>query len=204
VSGMKSAAPPLRTISDIEGFIQARADMLALLLLVESLGLPDGWIGAGFVRNAVWDALHGRTVDPSRLHDVDVIYLDRTDTRQERDSAIEGRLHDLAPGISWQVKNQARMHRRNGDAPYRNTQEAIACWPETATAVAARTVRGRVEVIAPLGVDDLLGLIVRPTSAFRHKMDVYRERLAAKDWSSRWPKLTFLTHRSNQAGDPPA
>ncbi len=29
------------------------------LLAVRDLQLPDAWIGAGFVRDAVWDHLHG-------------------------------------------------------------------------------------------------------------------------------------------------
>jgi hypothetical protein len=89
------------------------------------------------------------------------------------------------------VKNQARMHLRNGDAPYRNTLDAVAHWAETATAVAARSIGGTVEVMAPYGVDDLLNLIVRPPPAFEHKIDIYRERVTAKDWPARWPKLTI-------------
>jgi uncharacterized protein len=34
-------APPLRTIGDIERLLEAHADLHALLLHVESLGLPD-------------------------------------------------------------------------------------------------------------------------------------------------------------------
>lgn len=92
------------------------------------------------------------------------------------------------------------MHRRNGDAPYRDAGDAVAHWPENATAVAARTVRGRITVIAPHGTDDLVRLIVRPTPAFAHKMPVYRERLAAKNWAAHWPKLRFLT--SPDSGNP--
>jgi hypothetical protein len=55
-------APPLRTISDIERLLEAHADLHALLLHVESLGLSDAWIGAGFIRNSVWDVLHGRAL----------------------------------------------------------------------------------------------------------------------------------------------
>jgi len=186
-------APPLRTIADIEHLLEAHADLHALLSYVESLGLPDGWIGAGFIRNTVWDVLHGRAVDPSSLQDVDVIFFDSRATTRERESDLECRLRDIAPGPLWSVKNQARMHHRNGDRPYRDTSDAVAHWPETATAIAARSLDGKVEVTAPHGVQDLLNLIVRPTPAFEHKMDVYRERILSKNWSARWPKLTTLT-----------
>lgn len=186
---MKPAASSLRNTADIERFLEAYADLHALLLHVESLDLPDGWIGAGLIRNAIWDVLHDRTVDVSRLNDVDVVFLDPSDTSKERDTALEHRLKTLAPGVPWQVTNQARMHARNEDAPYQSTFEAIACWPETATAIAARTVRGHVEVIAPHGIEDLVSLVVRPTPAFTSKMDIYRERIVTKGWSTIWPRL---------------
>lgn len=196
-----TCAPPLRTIANIGHLLEAHADLHALLSHVESLGLPDGWIGAGFIRNTVWDVLHGRAIDVSRLNDVDVIFFDPSDTRRERESDLQNRLREHAPGMAWSVKNQARMHLHNGDAPYRDTVDAVAHWAETATAIAARTIRGRVEVMAPHGIDDLLNLIVRPTPPFERKMDVYRERVLGKDWPARWPKLTMLmTWREAYAG----
>ncbi|MGF9757175.1 nucleotidyltransferase family protein [Microvirga sp. 0TCS3.31] len=185
-------APPLRTAFDIERLLEAHAASHALLVYVESLGLPDAWIGAGFIRNSVWDVLHGHAIDVTRLADVDVLFFDPDDTSREPEAEIERRLRTLAPDIPWSVKNQARMHRRNGDAPYGSTVDAVAHWAETATAIAARTVEGRVEVMAPYGVSDLLNLIVRPTPVFGHKMNVYCERVMAKDWPARWPKLTVL------------
>ena len=189
---MNPAMSLLRDIADIEKLLEAHAGLHALLLHVESLGLPDCWIGAGFIRNTVWDVLHGREIEISRLNDVDVIFFDSGDTRKEREVELQNRLCEIAAGPGWSAKNQARMHNRNGDAPYRDTFDAVTHWAETATAIAARTIQGQVEVMAPLGIGDLLGLIVRPTPAFRHKMDVYRERVLSKDWPNRWPGLTML------------
>jgi hypothetical protein len=180
-----TSAPRFRDLSE------AHASLHALLLHVESLHLPDAWIGAGFIRNAVWDALHGHKPDLSRLNDVDVVFLDYADAGDARDRALEDRLRALAPGTPWQVRNQARMSLGNGDVPYRSTFEAIAHWPETATAIAARAVQGQIEVMAPHGIEDLLDLSVRPTPIFMNKIAVYRERMSRKDWASRWPKLTF-------------
>ena len=45
--------------SKLAAFILALAEMLRALQAVARLDLPDAWIGAGFIRNAVWDALHG-------------------------------------------------------------------------------------------------------------------------------------------------
>jgi hypothetical protein len=177
----------MKTIDDIVAFIARQPDMLRLLDLVESLGLPDCWIGAGFVRNAVWDALHGNACAGS--NDVDVAYFDSSDARPARDAEIELRLQAAHPQTRWDVKNQARMHHRNDEAPYASTQDAIARWPETATAVAVRKRSGRIEVIAPHGVEDLLGLIARPTPAFRMRADVVARRIEEKGWRARWPRL---------------
>jgi hypothetical protein len=178
----------LRDSADIAAFIARRPDMMRLLGAVADLQLPDAWIGAGFVRNAVWDALTGRT--PAALNDVDVIYFDRTHVDAERDRSIEAELVRAVGNVPWAVKNQARMHDRNGDAPYRDCVDAIAHWPETATAIAARLSGGEVGIAAPYGVADLLGLIVRPTPAFARKLSIYRARLRQKDWQARWPELT--------------
>ena len=116
----------------------------AVLGQVRSLELPDCWVGAGFIRNAVWDYLHDRP--PSRHSgDVDVIWFCPERARLGDDQEIEAALRALDPMVDWSVKNQARMHLRNGDAPYTSAIEAIGSWPEMATAVAhgGRLVRDR-------------------------------------------------------------
>jgi len=84
------------------------------------------------------------------------------------------------------------MHVANGDAPYPDVADAIWCWPETATAVAARIDGGQVEVLAPHGIGNLVGLIVRPTPAFTRKMPVYQKPGAEKAWRQRWPNQKFV------------
>ena len=158
---------------------------------VRSLDLPDCWIGAGFVRNAVWDHLHGY---PPGLagKDLDVIWFDPDRSDAVIDLELEGRLAGLAPGLGWSVKNQARMHRRNDDSPYSCVAHAMTFWPETATAVAARlTTAGPIEINAPLGLDDLFALRLVPTASFAdQKRQIFEDRIAAKGWLSRYPKLT--------------
>jgi hypothetical protein len=184
----------MRTPADLARFIAARPGMMRLLATVERQALRDAWIGAGFVRNAVWDELTGRRTIAA-LDDVDVVHFDPDDpSQEEHDAAIEGKLRDLCPETPWSVKNQARMHVRNGDRPYRDVADAMARWPETATAVAARSREGHVEILAPHGIDDLVGLVVRPTPAFLTKLDVYRARVRGKNWQARWPGLIVLGH----------
>ena len=146
--------------SYITSILRADPHRWHLLGVVDALNLPDCWIGAGFVRNAVWDHLHQRFAAPIE-GDVDVIWYDPHCTDAVGDRSLEARLHALVPSITWSVKNQARTHVRNGDAPYTSATDAMRYWPETATAIAARRRKmDDCEIAAPLGPDDLLNLVL--------------------------------------------
>ncbi len=170
--------------------IERRPHHLRILRHVESLHLPDCWVGAGFVRNAIWDDLHEHP-ESTALADVDVVYFDKTEMSQATDEHLQAALTFLAPDVPWSLKNQARMHLRNGDEPYESTAQAIARWPETCTAVAVRLSNDHIEVLAPLGLLDLFDLVIRPTPHFMAKLEIYRSRVLAKQWSKRWPRLRF-------------
>lgn len=163
---------------------------LRLLGQVRALNLPDCWIGAGFVRNAVWDALHGRA-PAAPAGDVDVIWFDPSHCSAAADRALEAQLGAGEPAVLWSVKNQARMHTSNGDAPYSSATDAMRYWPETATAVAVR-LRGDgvIEVAAPFGLDDLNQGLIRPTMRFvQDKRAVFDARWQSKAWLDVWPQL---------------
>ena len=117
----------MKTEEDIVDFIAHQPRMMRLLGIVDALSLPDCWIGAGFVRNAVWDALHGNVAGATG--DVDVAWFDPASAEPARDAAIEARLCEAEPHVRWDVKNQARMHALNGDAPYRDTQAGLPAGP---------------------------------------------------------------------------
>lgn len=161
-----------------------------LLDVVSHLALPDCWIAAGFIRNAVWDALHGRTPQPPN-GDVDVIWFDPDRCYERLDRDIEGALRAAVPSVEWSVKNQARMHSRNNDKPYQSSSDAMRYWPETATAVAARrNGRGELEIASPLGLDDLFNLLLRPTQRFANeKLSIFEKRVQIKGWIELWPLL---------------
>lgn len=157
--------------------------------MVRSLKLPDCWIGAGFVRDAVWDYLHGSEPQPV-CHDVDVIWFDPASEAQE-DDVHRRALHELDPATDWEVANQAFMHSANGDSPYTSSSDAMRFWPETATAVAVRLApNDTLEVSAPYGLADLFALRIRPTQRFAdEKHGIFRDRIAKKRWLERYPKL---------------
>lgn len=178
----------------IEAVLRSDPVRWHLLGVVAELELPDCWIAAGFVRNAVWDSLHGRPPGPL-LNDVDVIWFnpDCSDPNLDRD--LEEKLRRTVSNVDWSVKNQARMHVRNGDKPYLSASDAMRFWPETATAIAARRSQSdRCEVASPLGVQDLFNLILRPTARFcTEKRNIYNERIRSKAWISSWPLLKSIT-----------
>jgi len=162
-----------------------------ILSLVSSLDLPDCWIAAGFVRNAVWDFLHGRP--PSHPSgDIDVIWFDSAKNEKTVDLQLEDRLKQLDGSIEWSVKNQSRMHSGNGDLPYLSASDAMRFWPETATATAVRiNCNGDLEITAPFGLNDLFEAVVRPTPSFLgEKQRLFDARLKDKKWLERWPLLT--------------
>jgi uncharacterized protein len=169
----------------------------AALRSVRELGLPQGCIGAGAVRNLVWDHLHG-FAEPSALADVDVAYFDADEPPgQEREH--QRRLCARHGALPWEVTNQAHVHlwfeAHFGHAvpPLRSVEEAVASWPETATAVALRlSAAGGVEVIAPLGLEDLFAMRVRRNPA-RVSVQTYRERIASKRYAERWPRVEIVS-----------
>lgn len=166
---------------------------LEILRAVRELELPDCWVAAGFVRSLVWDHFHQRAVSPLP-EDIDVIWFDPARLEAQVDFALEAELTRRCGGVKWSVKNQARMHLRNGDAAYGSAAEAMMRWPETATAVGVRLDRcGEIEVSAPFGLRDLFGLVVRPTRQFSgEKLAVFRERYQSKRWLEKWPRLTVV------------
>lgn len=177
-------------LAELRTLIASDRRRMEVLRLVRDLGLPDCWVAAGFVRNCVWDHLHGHTTAPLP-RDIDVIWFEPAACDAARDAMFETALRGRDGGLAWSVKNQARMHGRNSDAPYKSATDAMRFWPETATAVGVRLgSQGGIDVAAPYGLDDLFGLVVRPTQRFiADKHALYLERVLAKQWEQTWPGL---------------
>ena len=161
------------------------------LELVGRLNLPKWCIAAGYVRNYVWDYLHEyRHRTP--LNDVDVLYYDPDDLREETEKKYETILKHQLQQYNWSVKNQARMHLRNHENPYLSVEDAMKRWPETATAVGIKLNRSHhLEVIAPHGLNDLFDLVIRRSPYFKDKHYFYT-RVQNKRWLELWPKLRII------------
>ena len=53
----------MRDAAGLARFVHSQRTMMLRLEDVAAHGPPGAWIGAGFLRNAVWDALTGRDPD---------------------------------------------------------------------------------------------------------------------------------------------
>ena len=171
--------------------LQLRRPVIEDLKHIRSLNLPHGCIAAGYVRNTIWDHLH-HYPHQTLLNDVDVLYFDPDELSEETEKECEIQLKQQRPEYNWSVKNQARMHLRNNDAPYRSVEDAMKRWPETATAVGVQMdANGAFHVIAPFGLDDLFELNVRKSPYFKD-LKTFDERIITKKWLERWPKLQIF------------
>lgn len=179
------------TKQEIRELVGQNKQMMDILRAVKTLDLPDWWIGAGFVRNTVWNYLH--SFKSELVNDIDVIFYDKSDTTWDTEKLIEEKLESLIPGLPWSVKNQARMHIKNGDPEYTDSVDALSHWLETATCVAVKLdKKDNVILAAPHGIDDLVQLKVVLTPRSAHRKEIYEQRMKDKNWSKRWPKLTIF------------
>lgn len=177
------------TMQRLIDLVQQDAQRLQILHCVAQLDLDECYVAAGFIRNMVWDHRHG--YPPTPLQDVDVIYFDATEADQAAASRYQTALQRQLPGVNWQVKNQALMHKRNGDAPYRSCLDAMSYWPEKETAVAVRiTAERRIEVISAFGLESLFALHL--THNPRRAVDTFYERVRTKRWLQQWPGLQLI------------
>jgi len=167
------------------------------LTALRELNLPQGYLAAGFLRNAIWDHIHGYQ-RATQLNDIDVIYFNPADTSKQADTKIEKALLAMVPCARWEVKNQARMHTHHSHPPYKSCEEAISYWIEKETCVAIRVSRQQpphthetqpsLEVLAPFGLESNFSKTISINPRFP-SADVFAQRIDAKGWLTTWPEL---------------
>jgi hypothetical protein len=160
------------------------------------VGLPDCWLVAGCVAQTVWNDAFGRPAGHG-ISDIDLVYFDGADLSAEAEARHAERIRTLFAdlGLWVDVKNEARVHLWYAEkfgkalAPYVSTEDAIATFPTTATAVGVQPRANGLRVFSPYGLSDLLGLIVRP-----NKKQITRPIYDAKvkKWLARWPDLRVV------------
>lgn len=172
-------------LEKIISLLRADSQRMKQLAAVRSLGIDNYLVAAGFVRNLIWDHQHDISTP---LNDVDVIYFDICQREKNRDLTLEKRLLEIMPEVNWSVKNQARMHSRNGDKPYRSNVDAMAHWPEKQTAIGVR-----LEADDSLTIESAFDLQHQFNGLIEHNSNrpytLFHQRLTSKNWLKCWPKL---------------
>ena len=177
--------------------VRADAGLMHVLTTVRGLDLPDWRIFSGAVYQSVWNALTGRPPGYGRK-DFDLGYYD-PDTAWDAEDAVIKRVaaaFDEPFASTVEVRNQARVplwfpaHFGEPYDPIADTDEALGRFVAPAFAVGIRLERDdAISVAAPLGLEDMFGLILRPNP----------NRGVARDWArvtaralERWPELTVI------------
>lgn len=189
MNAKRSLLQKISSEEDITKLVLADAWRMDVLREAEKINLPNWWIGAGFLRNIIWDAIEGIESSPTR--DVDLVYFDKANIDPETDWAYDEELQSIYPNAEWEVRNQARMHYINNFRPYLSTEDGIAHWVETATCIAVKLENGRLQYLFCHGTDDLFNLVARPIPRFKEPdlVSTFYERIEKKQWREKWPNL---------------
>lgn len=181
----------------LEVMVRADPDLMHVLTVARSLGLPDWRIFSGAVYQTVWNALGDRPVGYGRK-DYDLGYFDRDTSWNAEDAVIRRVAAAFEEPFKSQVevRNQARVHLwfkdRFGEdyAPLSRTDEALARFVAPAFAIGIRLEPDdSLSVAAPFGLADVFDRVIRPNP----------DRPRARGWDravasalARWPEVQIV------------
>ena len=172
-----------------EALLRADPLRMACLWAARELALPDWALGAGFVRNLIWDHLHQKA-EPTPLNDIDLIYMDPSDPEGVDEREHEAWLRIRLPDQRWEVRNQARMHVRQQVPPFASSLEALSHWVEVPTCIGVRLLANdEFEWLAPHGFGHNWSLQVSANPRCRQESRIFIDRIRDKQWQRIWPDL---------------
>lgn len=183
------AAREAQLQASTEALLRADPLRMACLWAARELALPDWALGAGFVRNLIWDHLHQKA-EPTPLNDIDLIYLDPGDPEGAGEREYEAWLRIRLPDQRWEVRNQARMHVRQQVPPFASSLEALSHWVEVPTCIGVRLLANdEFEWLAPHGFGHNWSLQVSANPRCRQESRIFIDRIRDKQWQRIWPDL---------------
>jgi hypothetical protein len=168
----------------------------AILDRWDALRLPDGWLVAGCLFQAVWNLRAGRRPQDG-IKDHDLFYFDAADLSEAGERAVQARvdrvLGDL--GLPVEAKNQARVHlwyEGYFGHPYpalRDARDGIDRFLVRETCVGIRPGAAGWEIHAPYGLETLArGTLTRnPLTPHAALFDA-----KAASYRARWPWLRVV------------
>ena len=180
--------------SEFTCLVRADPVVAAVLDRAPALGLPDCWLTAGVLFQAVWNGRTGRPPGTG-VRDADVFYFSEDLSWEAEDAVIRAAADVFADlPVPVEVRNEARVHLWYADhfgspmpRPFRDCRDAIDHFAAVCCCVGIEVATG--EVYAPHGFADLASLTVRPNQVLAPR-DVYEAKAAR--WQQQWPELTVL------------
>jgi uncharacterized protein len=201
ISHNRAEPVPSSSAARLQRIILASPILAPIVGQWDAIALPDCWLVAGAIAQAVWNDIFGLEPDYG-VKDVDLVYFDGADLSPNAEAEHEARVRQICSGqgISIDVKNEARVHlwyaRKFGGeiAPYTSTRHAITTFPTTATAIGVQPAGSELLISAPFGLADLFATIVRP-----NKVQISPAIYAAKvmRWRALWPRLKIVDWSDN-------
>jgi hypothetical protein len=166
----------------------------AILQRLPALDLPQAYLVAGCLYQAVWNRQAGRPPGAD-IKDYDIFYFDGADLGWEAEDRAIRRAADLFAdlGVTVELKNQARVHLWYGQRfgagypPLASTEDGIDRYLVACTCVGIRASDGALH--APYGLAELWDGVLRMNPAnprpalFQAKAESYR---------ARWPWLRIV------------
>ena len=181
----------------LSALVQSNKWLMDIVRTVRAINLPNGYVGAGVVRNLVWDHLHGYA-EVTEVRDVDVAFFDPENLTAARDQEAQRLLHAQRPDVPWEATNQAAVHLWYEAAfgysvpALGSSEEAIGTWPETATCVGIRLLLSeQLQIVAPHGLEDLFEMRLRRNPA-SVSMEQFQKRLLEKRILEKWPLVQVI------------
>ena len=178
----------------LERIIRDDPDLMTLLDRLRAVRLPQWRIVSGCLYQTVWNVLTGNPRGTG-IVDRDVIYYDSSDLSWEAEDRAIRAVAD-ACGPMTQTRNQARVHLWYEEhfgvryTPLRDADEALTRYPATAQAVGVRLEDdGRLDTIAPFGLDDVFGMTMRPNRTHENRAAFEAKAARAR---AVWPGVTVI------------
>ncbi|MBD3366257.1 hypothetical protein GF360_02835 [candidate division WWE3 bacterium] len=153
------------------------------------------YIAAGCVNQTVWNHLTNRKITHG-IGDYDIVYWD-DDISKEAELRIQREIKDQFPDLAenLDIVNEARVHLWFEEdfgqkiEQYKSLEHAISTWPTTITCIGITKRNGEFSVVAPYGLSDLFGMILRPN--LPHVIPEIFEKKVEK-WTAKWLELRVI------------
>ncbi len=191
-----SAAPSTGTAAaSFLAQVSANPVNAALLERLPALGLPQGFLTAGCLFQAVWNHQANLPADQG-VKDYDVFYFDDRDLSWEAEDAVIRQVREATADLpaEIEVKNQARVHlwypARFGHAypALRSATDGIDRYLVACTCIGIDLASGALH--APDGLGDLEDGILRMNPLSGKRPDLFRRK--AESYRARWPWLRIV------------